>query len=333
VTDEAGLRREIVKMTKEYGSTMVEEFIEGREFTVLVTEPQGAECDPWVFSPVEFRFPPGETFKHFDMKWRRYMEIEDLLVDDEELAYRLREVTALTFAALGGSGFGRCDLRMDAAGEIYMLEINPNCEIFCPEGQYGSADLVLAADPAGHAGFAKHLIMCGLRRQARAARPWEIRYDKKTGFGLYAALAIKAGEVVEPHEEQSCTLVSQGHVRRHWRGIKHDWFERYAWPMADNIYAIWSADPEAWRPVNHSCDPNVWLEEEGLDLVARRDITVGEALCMDYGTFYGPAMVPFECTCDSPLCRGIVRGTDYLLPELRERYGKHVSAYARRSAP
>jgi D-alanine-D-alanine ligase-like ATP-grasp enzyme len=327
VTDEAGLRRELARMTGEYGSALVEEFIDGREFTVLVTEPREGQEDPWTFTPVEFRFPPGTLFKDFDTKWVRYAEIEDLLVRDVDLAGRLREAAALTFAALGGSGFGRCDLRMDAAGVIHMLEINPNCEIFCPDGEFGSADLVLAQDPAGHAGFARHLVMCALRRQARAARPWEIRYRRESGFGLCATRAIRAGELVERYEEQAFTLVSQGHVRRHWNGMKSSWFERYAWPLHDDVYAIWSADPEAWRPVNHSCDPNVWLE--GLDLVARRDIVPGEALCMDYATFYGPAMASFECACRTAVCRGIVRGTDYRLPALRQRYGAHMSPFLR----
>jgi D-alanine-D-alanine ligase-like ATP-grasp enzyme len=330
VTGEAALRREIARMTAAYGGALVEEFIEGREFTVLAAEPREGERDPWVFTPVEFSFPDGETFKHFDLKWIRFHEMHELLVNDEALSARLREVAALTFSALGGSGFGRCDIRMDEAGDLYMLEINPQCEIFCPEGGFGSADLVLANDPAGHSGFARHLLMCALRRQERAARPWQIRYDRKTGFGMYAARNIRAGEIVEPYEERPCTLVSPQHVQRNWHGFKRDWFDRYAWPVADGVHGIWSADPAEWRPINHSCDPNVWLE--GLDFVARRDIPAGEELCADYATFCGPEMKPFECLCTSSLCRITVRGTDYLLPELRERYRDHVSAYVRQSA-
>src|SRR5207249_140870 len=107
-------------------------------------------------------------FKHFEMKWVRYEEMQTKIVDDPELAKRLRCVTGRTFAALGGTGFGRCDIRMDAEGELFLLEINPNCEVFCPDGQFGSADFVLAIEDDGRARFARHLIACGLRRQARA---------------------------------------------------------------------------------------------------------------------------------------------------------------------
>src|SRR3712207_8850992 len=50
-------------------------------------------------------------------------------VDDAALAERLTEASARTFAALGGSGYGRCDLRVDDAGRVYLLEINPNCAV------------------------------------------------------------------------------------------------------------------------------------------------------------------------------------------------------------
>ena len=62
------------------------------------------------------------------------------LVREEPLSARLRETAARTFAALGGSGLGRCDVRMNEAGEIFLLEINPNCHMFCPENVYCSVE-------------------------------------------------------------------------------------------------------------------------------------------------------------------------------------------------
>jgi len=327
VTNVDGLRQEVARITADYGSALIEEFIEGREFDVLISEPREGEDQPWVLPPIEFLFPPGETFKTFDVKWVNWRLMESVLVKDVELARRLQEIGGLVFWAMNGSGLGRCDLRMDAAGDIYLLEINPNCETFCPDGEFGSSDFVLTNIPQGHAQFARHLIMCALRRKARNERVWEIRYDRMTGFGLYAARAISAGELVEPYEERPCTLVSAGHVERNWRGLKRQWFDRYAWPVSDGVHAIWSADSEEWRPLNHCCDPNLWLT--GLDLTARRDIAAGEHLTADYATFCGPAMKEFECACDSPLCRGTVRGSDHLLPELRARYGCHMSAYVK----
>jgi D-alanine-D-alanine ligase len=327
VTDAEALQQEAERIMAEYGAALIEEFIEGREFTVLVTEPRHAEEEAWVLEPIEFLFPPGESFKHFDLKWKDYKLMDARRVADPALAARLREASALTFVALGGSGYGRCDIRMDEAGTLYMLEINPNCEVFCPQGEFGSADFILASDPAGHRGFLKHLLACALRRRDRACRVWELQFTPGHGFGLYARRAIREGEIVERYEERPHTLVSRQQVERHWRGLRRQWFDQYAWPITHDLHVLWSENPDDWRPINHACDPNTWLE--GLNLVARRDIAEGEELTTEYATFCGPAMEAFECHCGAPDCRGMIRGTDYLLPEIRRRYNGHVSDFVR----
>ncbi len=327
VTDAGALRQEVNRTIAEYGAALIEEFIEGREFTALVTEARNADEDCWVLEPVEFIFPPGESFKHFDLKWKDYELMEARKVLDSGLATRLRELAGLTFTALNGSGYGRCDIRMDGAGTLFLLEINPNCEVFCPEGQFGSSDFILANDPAGHQGFLKHLLMCARRRRDRGLRAWELRFKRGNGFGLFARRAIRAGEVVEHYEGRAQTLVSREYVERNWRGLQRQWFDQYAWPMTAEVYALWSENPDDWRPINHSCDPNTWLE--GLDLAARREIPEGEELTVDYATFCGPSMAEFECHCGAKDCRGTIRGSDFLLPEIRRRYSGHVSDFLR----
>ncbi len=63
---------QVRKFVGEFGGALVEEFIEGREFTVLVSENPSDPSDPCVHMPVECVFGAGETFKHFDLKWRDY---------------------------------------------------------------------------------------------------------------------------------------------------------------------------------------------------------------------------------------------------------------------
>ncbi|MGD1102960.1 MAG: SET domain-containing protein-lysine N-methyltransferase [Terriglobia bacterium] len=327
VTDAEALLREAERTIAAYGAALIEEFVEGREFTVLVAEPRHADEEAWVLEPVEFLFPPGESFKHFDLKWKDYELMEVHRVSDPALAARLREASALTFVALGGSGYGRCDIRMDGAGTIYMLEINPNCAVFYPQGQYGSADFVLANDPAGHRGFLQHVLACAIRRRDRACRVWELQFTPARGFGMFARRAIREGEIVERYEERPQTLVSRQQVERHWRGWRRQWFDQYAWPVTADLHVLWSENPDDWRPINHACDPNTWLE--GLNLVARRNIAEGEELTAEYATFCGPSMAGFECQCGATDCRRIILGTDYLLPEIRRRYSGHVSDFVR----
>lgn len=82
--------------------------------------------------------------------------------------------------------------------------------------------------------------------------------------------------------------------------------------------------PADW--VNHACEPNAGLSGQ-VSLVAMRDIAVGEEICFDYAMSDGCPYDEFDCHCGSPICRGRVRGDDWRLPELIERYAGYRSPY------
>lgn len=200
VADAAALRRQGARVLAEFGAALVEEFVEGREYTVLVAEPRdGVRELAWALAPVECRFPPGESFKHFDLKWKDYARLAVAPVDDARLAARLRAAAARVFAALEMTGYGRCDVRVDAAGTPFLLEVNPNCAVFYPDGAFGSADEILARDPAGPRGFLDHLLACAARRRDRARPAARLAHDRRRGFALVAARPLGAGEVAEPY--------------------------------------------------------------------------------------------------------------------------------------
>jgi D-alanine-D-alanine ligase-like ATP-grasp enzyme len=320
------LRVQAAKTIDAFGAALIEEFIEGREFTVLVAENPDDALSPIVYQPVEFVFPAGESFKHFDLKWKDYSSMTCIRCDDALLACRLKEMSGRFFTGLSGTGYGRCDIRMNHDGELFMLEINPNCELFYPPGDEGSADFILLNDPAGHKGFIDTIIQSALKRARGHVRKWEVRTGEGGHYGLYAIQRIELGELIEPYEEQAHVLVSRTHVLKHWNAAQQRLFAQYAYPISDEIYTMWSNDPQDWKPINHSCDPNTWLD--GLNLTARRAIPSGEQITMDYGTFCNESLQEFACSCGSPDCRGKIRGTDYLQPFI-DRYGGHISDYVR----
>ncbi len=166
----AALRAQAERMIEAYGSALIEEFIEGREFSVLVVESLDAGHAPIAYMPVEFRFPEGESFKHYDLKWNDFRTMECVRCEDAGLAARLVDISKKMFVGMRGSGYGRCDIRMDARGELFMLEINPNCGVFFAPDESGSADFVLMYDPIGHTGFVEHLLNLALSRQRRQRR-------------------------------------------------------------------------------------------------------------------------------------------------------------------
>ncbi len=320
------LREQAGKMIAAYGGTMIEEFITGREFSVLVVENADDKLKPFAYHPVEFCFPSGSSFKYFDLKWRDYEAMTCIQCDDEELSERLKESSRQLFVGLNGSGYGRCDIRMNEQGELFMLEINPNCDVAYPLDESGSADLILLHEPWGHREFFEKVIAAGLKRHRGQHKKWKFLLGSNGHYGTYAAETIEPGEIIHGHEEQSHVLVSRTHVKQHWTAMQQQWFSQYAYPLTDEIFVSWSQEPEQWKPINHSCDPNAWLD--GLNLVARRRIPAGSEITMDYATFYNELMEEFVCSCDAPECRSIIRGTDFNEPFM-ERYGDHVSDYIR----
>lgn len=65
---------------------------------------------------------------------------------------------------------------------------------------------------------------------------------------------------------------------------------------------------------------------DGLRVLARRPIVVGEELTLDYSTFE-PSHPPFECWCKSAVCRKMIQPNEYKEEWFQQRYGTHVSPF------
>lgn len=165
VKTRAGLIRQARKIMTRHRAALIEEYVDGVECTVLVAENPDDPQTPTTYCPMQYRFPQGESFKHEKMKWVEYDRLSSFPVSDPLLEARLRDVSARFFVALKGASFGRCDLRVDATGTPFMLEINPNCGIYYPASDAGSADLCLLQDPAGHEGFTRQLVRAAFARR------------------------------------------------------------------------------------------------------------------------------------------------------------------------
>ncbi|MCP4200582.1 MAG: SET domain-containing protein-lysine N-methyltransferase [bacterium] len=313
-------------MLKAYGGALIEEFIEGLECTVLVAENPDDPDDPIVYQPIQFRFPEGESFKHSDMKWVIYEDLDSGTVQDEEMDAKLRDVSARLFLKLNGTGYGRCDLRVDSEGRAFMLEINANCGLFYPPADASSADFCLQADPDGHEGFTRLIIDAAIKRHARNSPAWEVRPRSENRHGVFARRPIRKNQRILLAEGRPHRLVTRSHAAEHWNSQQLEFFRRTAWPVTEELFVAWSQEPDEWTPFGHSCNPNAWLE--GLDVAARRRIKKGEEITLDYATFHNEQMPDFECDCDGPDCRGTIRGDDYL-QNFVEAYGDHVSDYVK----
>lgn len=80
--------------------------------------------------------------------------------------------------------------------------------------------------------------------------------------------------------------------------------------------------------MNHSCDPNTWMDDE-VTISARRDIAPGEEVTADYALWvaYPGYETIAQCHCESSLCRHRITGDDWQLREVQERYRGHFPPY------
>lgn len=313
-------------MIAQYAGALIEEFVEGIECTVLVADNPDDWSSPVTYRPIQYRFPEGESFKHYDLKWEDYGGLEATPVTHPDLDRTLRRASADFFVAINGTGYGRCDFRVDRDGNPFVLEINPNCGVYYPVSDPGSADLCLLHDPAGHRGFTEQVVAAALGRHRARQRGWSVRAKDARRYGVFATRPARAGERIIALEGEAHEIVTRSHVESTWQEPQLTWFRSQAWPLTDEVWVVWSRDPESWRPVGHSCDPSCWLA--GLDVVARRDLEAGEEITIDYATARNELMPDFACSCGSAVCRGVVRGSDYL-EDFVDRYGDYVSDYVR----
>jgi D-alanine-D-alanine ligase len=120
---------------------IVEQFITGPEFTTLVvgssTEPDKCIVYPAVERIFHESLPDEEKFLSFDRLWEIYEDEKPMpgnenfynyQCPDSSLIKALEKISLDAYMAVGGMGYGRLDIRMDArTGNLYMLEVNAQC--------------------------------------------------------------------------------------------------------------------------------------------------------------------------------------------------------------
>lgn len=148
----------------------------------------------------------------------------------------------------------------------------------------------------------------------------EIRDSPVHGRGAFALGPIDRGEVVTIWAHTILELSDVGDVQDGELHRRAD--GRYVW-LPDSWADISGYDP-AEEYMNHSCDPNVWMDDE-VTLSARRDIPAREELAADYALWLVDVdyICRFECECRSALCRRTITGRDWELPDLQRRYAGH----------
>ena len=184
---------------------LVEQYIEGREFYLGIVATGPEARDLRTLPPIELVFDgfPDELPKvasweakwedeHPEYKGSRVRFPKDL---PEEVAARVAEVARAAFDALGCRDYGRVDLRVNETGEIYVLEVNPNCYL-AKESEFARA--------AKRDGIAYDDLILGLARAAAARRIERIERRIRRRAHEVAAKVVGAKETArkEPRPEK-----------------------------------------------------------------------------------------------------------------------------------
>jgi len=156
-----------------YGQpALVEEYVDGREVNAALVA-RGGEVDVLPLGEIDFSgFPAGAPrivtyagkWVEDSPDWRATLSVAARLGPVEEA--RVRETALAAWTALGLADYARVDLRLDASGEPFVIDVNPN-----PDLSPG-AGFALAAERRGwsHAQLILHIAEAALERAPAAAR-------------------------------------------------------------------------------------------------------------------------------------------------------------------
>lgn len=300
------LLQKVTSLLAEYPQLLIEEYIAGREFTVLVAANPKDEKKCTVFQPIEFIFPEGRTFKTYALKTSELHPESNIPVTDVSIKQQLTEAAQRIFRSFGGVGYARMDFRMNEKGTIYFLEVNFTCSVFYTDGYEGSADYIIKADGIGQAGFLQHIIDEGIARHKRWQKKYMMKGNSIAGFGIYATKPIAAGEVIFKGEERPQRIVTKRFVEENWLPEEKLLFKHYAVPLSSEVYILWDNNPSEWAPQNHSCNANTAYK--GLNLIAVKSISPGDELTLDYADLLNESAETFDCQCGAANCRKIISG-------------------------
>ena len=153
--------------------SLIEQFIEGREFNVSVIERNG-DVEVLPLAEIDFAaFPDGQPrIVDYAAKWipdsfafNHTPRIIPAHVDPA-LAHAIRRETLAAWHAAGCRDYARVDIRVDKDDRVFVIEINANPDI-SPEAGFAAA---LAAAQIPYASFVEAMVKnAGRRRQAAIA--------------------------------------------------------------------------------------------------------------------------------------------------------------------
>ena len=171
VKSEAALVERVRFMHESVDSDAIaEQYVEGREMTVSVLgNHRLTTFEPWelVFDSLPDGTAPIATPRvKFNERYQKKLGVRTQPAElDADTRRRVKAVAKRAYRALGMSGYGRIDLRLDEEGRVWVLEANPNPDLTPGE------DVAASAEHAGlsYPELLQRVVSLGLRYMT----PWK----------------------------------------------------------------------------------------------------------------------------------------------------------------
>ncbi|MET0104819.1 MAG: ATP-grasp domain-containing protein, partial [Sedimenticola sp.] len=206
VNDETELREAADIIFKEFDQpVLAEQYIEGREINVGLLG-NGATME--IFHPAELVFGEGgpNIYTEDDKKRTSGREIGVICPApiDNKLALEAQAIARKAFSVLGCYDCARVDIRMDADGNLYVLEVNSLPSL----GEHGS--YVAAAETMGldFAGLVNRLVEVASARYFGTPNPPELARTRKTPSERVFAYLTERRDQLEKRVEHWVNLSS-----------------------------------------------------------------------------------------------------------------------------
>lgn len=173
VWDITALKEQVKYIWRVYQrSSLVEEFLPGREYRILIVGNENPKIYP--IEEIIYEFPHNKPkLLTFSAKWipddEYYINsYEDCPAKIElEKRQNIEDIALHTYNALNCCGYASMDFREDENGENMVIDVNPNTDVYC----YGGIQLPLEVAGVEYAAFIDQIL--------NAAR---YRFEKRQSF-------------------------------------------------------------------------------------------------------------------------------------------------------
>jgi hypothetical protein len=127
--------------------------------------------------------------------------------------------------------------------------------------------------------------------------------------GLFAVVSIAKDEIlIDLNEEETLSSPTRRSLQ-----------------IGEAKHALGSEETVGY--LNHSCEPNVFLDFNCLCVRALKDIRAGEEVKINYAATEYEMHDSFRCDCGSPACLRIIRGFKFLTRNEQLRLKPYLAPY------